>query len=64
MIGGLQTDGEAAELKLIIAAIYSNYTSHIVDDDGMQNQSDGYTGRPEKEQLYLRFEKVTDVVAR
>ncbi|KAL2019886.1 hypothetical protein VTK56DRAFT_9061 [Thermocarpiscus australiensis] len=46
------------EMKLIIAAIYSNYTSHIVDDDGMANQSDGYTGRPEKERLYLRFERI------
>ncbi|KXX75324.1 putative sterigmatocystin biosynthesis P450 monooxygenase STCB [Madurella mycetomatis] len=45
------------EMKLIIAAIYSNYTSHVVDDDGMQNQSDGYTGRLENERLYLRFEK-------
>lgn len=46
------------EMKLIIAAIYSNYTSHIVDDDGMANQSDGYTGRPENERLYLRFERI------
>jgi hypothetical protein len=46
------------EMKLIIAALYTNYTSHIVDDEGMENQSDGYTGRPENEQLFLRFEKV------
>ncbi|KAL2262862.1 hypothetical protein VTK26DRAFT_9188 [Humicola hyalothermophila] len=46
------------EMKLIIAAIYSNYTSHIVDDDGVAEQSDGYTGRPSNEQLWLRFEKV------
>ncbi|KAH6842813.1 cytochrome P450 [Chaetomium sp. MPI-CAGE-AT-0009] len=45
------------EMKLIVAAIYSNYVSHIVDDDGMENQSDGYTSRPEKERLFLRFEK-------
>jgi hypothetical protein len=45
-------------MKLIIAALYTNYTSHIVDDEGMENQSDGYTGRPENEQLFLRFEKV------
>ncbi|GAB1315978.1 Sterigmatocystin biosynthesis P450 monooxygenase-like protein [Madurella fahalii] len=45
------------EMKLIVAATYSNYTSYIVDDDGMANQSDGYTGRPENERLYLRFEK-------
>lgn len=49
---------EHTEMKLIVAAIYSNYTSHIVDDDGMENQSDGYTGRPENERLFLRFERV------
>lgn len=47
-------------MKLIIAAIYSNYTSHIVDDEGMARQSDGYTGRPAKERLYLRFERALD----
>jgi hypothetical protein len=49
---------QPTEMKLIVAAIYSNYTSHIVDDDGMENQSDGYTGRPENERLFLRFENV------
>ena len=42
-------------MKLIIAAIYSNFTSYIVDDTGVAEQSDGYTGRPANEQLYLRF---------
>ncbi|SPQ26839.1 322ad217-00c0-4be7-8269-79ef246af42e [Thermothielavioides terrestris] len=46
------------EMKLIIAAIYSNYTSHIVDDEGLEAQSDGYTGRPGRERLFLRFENV------
>ena len=46
------------EMKLIIAAIYSNFTSHIVDDDGVADQTDGYTARPSKERLYLRFETV------
>lgn len=45
-------------MKLIIAAIYSNFTSHIVDDDGVADQGDGYTARPSKERLYLRFETV------
>ena len=53
---GKQTDTRSAEMKLIVTAIYSNYTSHIVDDDGMENQSDGYTGRPENERLFLRFQ--------
>lgn len=47
----------ATEVKLIAAAIYSNYTTHIVDDTGIE-QGDGYTGRPASEQLWLRFEKV------
>jgi len=45
-------------MKLIICAIYSNYTSHIVDDAGMDEQSDGYAGRPAQERLFLRFERV------
>ncbi len=44
-------------MKLIAAAIYSNFTTHIVDDLGIE-QGDGYTARPASEQLYLRFEKV------
>jgi len=44
-------------MKVIIAAIYSNYTTYIVDDEGMARQSDGYTGRPERERLYLRLER-------
>lgn len=44
-------------MKLIVAAIYTNFTSHIVDDTGIE-QGDGYTGRPASEQLFLRFEKV------
>lgn len=45
-----------AEMKLIVASIYSNFTSHIVDDDGVADQGDGYTARPSKERLYLQFE--------
>ncbi|KAH9885544.1 cytochrome P450 3A12 [Xylariomycetidae sp. FL2044] len=46
------------DMKLIIAAIYSNYTSHIVDDVGIE-QTDAYTGHPASNSLYLRFEKVS-----
>ncbi|KAI1411126.1 cytochrome P450 [Hypoxylon sp. FL1857] len=45
------------EIKLIIAAIYSNYTSHIVDDEGIE-PTDAYTGHPKSNYLYLRFERV------
>lgn len=43
-------------MKLITAAVYSNYTTQIVDDTGIE-QGDGYTGRPASEQLWLRFER-------
>ncbi|KAI1373559.1 cytochrome P450 [Hypoxylon crocopeplum] len=46
------------DMKLIIAAIYSNYTSHIVDDEGIE-PTDAYTGHPKSNSLYLRFERVS-----
>lgn len=44
-------------MKLLAAAVYTNYMTHIVDDTGIE-QGDGYTGRPKNEQLWVRFEKV------
>lgn len=44
-------------MKLITAAIYTNFTTHIVNDDGIE-QMDGYTCGPISNQLFLRFEKV------
>jgi hypothetical protein len=44
-------------MKLITAAIYTNFTTHIVNDDGIE-QMDGYTCGPESNRLILRFEKV------
>ncbi|KAI1866883.1 uncharacterized protein JN550_007430 [Neoarthrinium moseri] len=46
------------EMKLVVAAIYSNYTSHIVNDDGIE-PTDGYTAHPTSGQLWLRFEKAS-----
>lgn len=43
------------EMKLVIAATYSNYTSHIVNDEGIEPM-DGYTAHPVSNQLWLRFE--------
>ncbi|KAI0427932.1 cytochrome P450 3A12 [Xylaria sp. FL1042] len=48
------------EIKLIIAAIYSNFTSHIVDDRGIE-QTDMYTGHPKSNALYLRYERILDL---
>lgn len=44
-------------MKNVIAAIYTNFISHIVDDTGME-QTDGYTSRPASESLTLSFEPV------
>ncbi|KAK7943096.1 cytochrome P450 family protein [Apiospora aurea] len=44
------------EMKLLVAAIYTNYTSHIVDDEGIA-PTDGYTSHPTSGQLWLRFER-------
>lgn len=46
------------EMKLIAAAIYSNYTTRVVSDEGVAEQSDGYNSRPAREELYLSFERV------
>jgi hypothetical protein len=48
-----------AEMKRIIAAIYTNFTTYIVDDTGMADAVDGYTAPPSSEQLYLRFERAS-----
>ena len=48
---------EALEIKLVIAAVYSNFRTHIVNDDGIE-QTDGYTVGPASNQLSLGFEKV------
>lgn len=46
-------------MKLIVAAVYSNFKTHIVSDDGIE-QIDGYTAGPTSNKLYLRFERVVD----
>ncbi|TVY75893.1 Cytochrome P450 monooxygenase sdnE [Lachnellula suecica] len=45
------------EIKLVIAAVYSNFKTYIVDDEGIE-QSDGYTCGPESNHLFLRIEKI------
>ncbi|KAI9717181.1 MAG: hypothetical protein M1812_004929 [Candelaria pacifica] len=42
------------EMKLVIAAVYTNFCSEIVDDRGIE-QEDGYTGGPRGGRLILRF---------
>lgn len=45
------------ELKLVVAAIYTNYTTKIIDDKGME-QLDAYSAGPKGDDLILQFEKV------
>ena len=45
------------EMKLVVAAIYTNFTTGIVDDDGIE-AIDAYTTRPAKERLILQFASV------
>ncbi|KAL8800528.1 MAG: hypothetical protein Q9182_005128 [Xanthomendoza sp. 2 TL-2023] len=42
------------ELKYVTAAIYTNFTTRIVDDTGIQ-QADAYTAGPRGNQLTLKF---------
>lgn len=45
------------EIKLIIAAIYSNFSTLVINDEGV-DQMDGYTCGPSAGKLHLRFEHV------
>lgn len=45
-------------MKYIVAALYSNYTTAIVDDAGIE-QSDSYTAPPKSDKLMVRLEKLT-----
>lgn len=46
------------ELKYVTAAIYTNFTSSIVDDTGIE-QADAYTAGPTGNQLTLKFARVS-----
>ncbi|KAF2849838.1 cytochrome P450 [Plenodomus tracheiphilus IPT5] len=45
------------QMKYIVAALYSNYSTHIIDDTGIE-QSDAYTAPPKSENLIIRLERV------
>ncbi|WYZ35537.1 hypothetical protein EsH8_X_000184 [Colletotrichum jinshuiense] len=45
------------EMKLIAAAVWTNFTTRVVDDAGIE-QDDTYTARPVAERLMLGFERV------
>ena len=58
-LGHRTDDHVRAEMKLITAAIYTNYRTHIVDDEGIE-QVDAYTAHPKANKLILRFERVEE----
>ncbi|KAL4869120.1 hypothetical protein BDV12DRAFT_196551 [Aspergillus spectabilis] len=45
------------EMKLVIAAIYTNFKTSIINDDDIE-AIDAYTVKPKGEKLILRFERV------
>ena len=46
-------------MKLITAAMYTNFRTYIVDDEGIE-QEDAYTAHPKGNKLVLRFERVDE----
>ena len=56
-MGGGVGYGFSLEMNLLVAAIYTNYTTTIVDDHGIE-QADAYTAGPVGNKLFLRFERV------
>ncbi|KAF2267528.1 cytochrome P450 monooxygenase-like protein [Lojkania enalia] len=46
-------------MKYIVAALYSNYITHIIDDTGIE-QSDAYTAPPKSDRLMVRLEKARE----
>ncbi|MCJ1399213.1 hypothetical protein MMC11_002415 [Xylographa trunciseda] len=47
------------EMKFLLAAIYTNYTTSIVDDEGIE-QEDAYTAGPVGNKLVLKFARVKE----
>jgi len=45
------------EIKLLVASIYSNWTTEIVNDDGIE-EVDAYTTKPTRNRLDLRFRHI------
>lgn len=47
---------DRVEMKYIVAALYSNYTTSVVDDTDIE-QSDAYTAPPKSGKLVIRLER-------
>ncbi|KAF2753970.1 cytochrome P450 [Pseudovirgaria hyperparasitica] len=48
------------QMKFIIAAIYTSYRTHIIDDTGIE-QEDAYTARPRGQKLMIKLEPVSNI---
>ncbi len=44
-------------MKLIVGAVYTNFTTYIVDDEGIE-QRDHMVARPKSEKLLLGFKRL------
>ena len=44
-----------AEMKLVVAAIYTNFSTTVIEDDDIE-ATDAYTIKPKGEKLVLKFE--------
>jgi hypothetical protein len=47
------------EIKLVVAATYTNFSTTIIDDDGIET-IDAYAAKPRSNKLILRFESIWD----
>lgn len=47
----------ASEMKYIVAALYSNYTTSIIDDTDIE-QMDAYTAPPKSDKLIIRLRRL------
>jgi hypothetical protein len=44
-------------MKLVVVSIYTNYTTNIIDDEGIE-QLDAMIACPSGEKLVLRFKRI------
>ena len=53
----MEYHAQLADLKTVIAAIYSNFTTSVVDSSGIE-QEDTFVAGPVSKSLMLRFKDV------
>jgi hypothetical protein len=54
--GAINSHDWELELKIVVAAIYTNYTTKIIDDMDMEHLG-GYFSGPKGQKLILQFER-------